>query len=50
MSWMRDHYRIDDDGNFESKSEYDRAVDNGDVDDNGYDDEGNRYDSDGDRW
>lgn len=50
MSWIRDHYKTDDDGNFSTRAEYDRARENGDVDEGGYDDEGNRYDEDGDLW
>ena len=31
MSWMDDHYRMDEDGNFETLADYNRAVGNGDL-------------------
>ena len=31
MSWMDDHYRMDNEGNFETLADYDRAVKNGDL-------------------
>ncbi len=31
MSWINDHYLIDDDGNFENDEEIQEAVDNGDL-------------------
>ena len=51
MGWfIEDHYNMDGDGNFSTCSEYERAVSNGDVDKDGYDYNGNRYDSRGDRY
>ena len=54
MSWMDDHYRMDEDGNFETLADYNRAVGNGDLEElsNGhyYDRETNtEYDSRGDK-
>ena len=31
MSWLKDHYLFDDDGNFESEEEAKSARDNGDI-------------------
>ena len=31
MSWMDDHYRMDNEGNFETLEDYNRAVKNGDL-------------------
>lgn len=54
MSWMDDHYRMDEDGNFETLSDYERAIENDDLTElsNGhyYDREsGAEYDSRGDK-
>ena len=56
MSWLlSDHYKMDNDGNFATKAEYERAKENGDIRENekgqGVDDTtGQKYDSKGDKW
>ncbi len=54
MSWMDDHYRMDNEGNFETLEDYNRTVKNGDLEElsNGryYDRESDtEYDSRGDK-
>lgn len=50
MSWfIEDHYNMDDDGNFGTYAEYERAKNNDDVDKDGYDYNNNHYDNKGNK-
>lgn len=48
--YLEDHYILNGNGNFKTISEYERAIENGDIDEDGYDSEGNQYDSKGDLY
>lgn len=46
---IRDDYDLNGRGDFRSSYDYDRAKNNGDIDTNGYDRNGNHYNDYGDR-
>lgn len=46
---VRDEYDVNREGSFRTYSDFERAKSNGDVDSNGYDRNGNHYNSYGDR-
>lgn len=48
-SGIRDDYDLNNRGDFRSQYDYERARDNGDIDENGYDRNGNHYNNFGDR-